>query len=73
MYRITVEAPGFKRYVRDNVQIRTGEIPRIDIALEVGTVTESIQVQGSAPLLDTETAQAGLVLSGDQLLKIPVS
>src|SRR5689334_6817967 len=36
MYRITVEAPGFKRYVRDGVQIRTGEIPRIDIAMEVG-------------------------------------
>ncbi len=73
MYRITIESPGFKRYLREGVQIRTGEIPRIDVQLEVGAVTESIRVEGSAPLIDTETAQAGLVLSGDQLLKIPVS
>jgi hypothetical protein len=73
VYRITVEAPGFKRYVRENVQIRSSEIPRIDVSLEVGAISESIKVEGSAPLLDTETAQAGLVLSGEQLLKIPVS
>jgi hypothetical protein len=73
MYRITIESPGFKRYLREGVQIRTGEIPRIDVQLEVGAVSESIRVEGSAPLIDTETAQAGLVLSGDQLLKIPVS
>jgi hypothetical protein len=73
MYRITIESPGFKRYLREGVQIRTGEIPRIDVQLEVGAVTESIRVEGSAPLIDTETAQAGLVLSGDQLLNIPVS
>lgn len=73
VYRIKMESPGFKRYVREGVQIRTGEIPRIDAQLEVGAVTESIRVEGSAPLIDTQTAQAGLVLSGDQLLKIPVS
>jgi Carboxypeptidase regulatory-like domain/TonB dependent receptor len=72
-YRITIESPGFKRYLREGLQIRTGEIPRIDVQLEVGAVSESIRVEGSAPLIDTETAQAGLVLSGDQLLKIPVS
>ncbi|HYI93722.1 MAG TPA: carboxypeptidase regulatory-like domain-containing protein [Bryobacteraceae bacterium] len=73
IYRVTIEAPGFKRYLREGLQIRTGEIPRIDVQLEVGAVSESIRVEGSAPLIDTETAQAGLVLSGDQLLKIPVS
>ena len=72
-YRITIESPGFKRYLREGVQIRTGEVPRIDVQLEVGAVSESIRVEGSAPLIDTETAQAGLVMSGDQLLKIPVS
>lgn len=72
-YRLTIEHEGFKRYVREGIQIRTGEIPRIDIQLEVGSLTESIQVSASAPLLDTETAAAGQVLSGEQLLKIPVS
>ena len=72
-YRLTIEAVGFKRYVQDRLQIRTGEIPRIDVTMEVGAVTESVKVEGSAPLLETETAAAGQVLSGDELLKIPVS
>ncbi len=50
----------------------TGETPRLDVVLEVGAVTESVQVSGAAALLETETSASGLVLSGDQLLKIPV-
>ena len=70
---MTVEAPGFKRYLRDGLVVRTGEMPRLDVQLEVGAVTESVQVTGAAPLLDTETATAGQVLDGDLLVKIPVS
>ncbi len=73
VYRMTIETAGFKKYVHDGIQIRIGEIPRIDVVLEVGAVTESVRVEGSAPLLETETAAAGQVLSGDMLLKIPVS
>jgi hypothetical protein len=72
-YRLTVEAPGFKRMVRNGITVRTGETPRIDVVLELGSVTESVNVSGSAPLLDTETATAGQVLDGDLLVKIPVS
>ena len=72
-YRLTVEAAGFKRYVRDGIVVRIGEIPRVDVALEVGAVTESVNVSGAAPLLETETAGAGQVLDGDLLVKIPVS
>lgn len=71
-YRLTIEAAGFKRHVRDGIQVRTGETPRIDVQLEVGAVTESIQVTGAPALLETETSASGLVLSGDILLKIPV-
>jgi len=35
-YQLTIEAPGFKRYVRAGVMIRTGETPRVDVQLEVG-------------------------------------
>ncbi|MCX6613295.1 MAG: carboxypeptidase-like regulatory domain-containing protein, partial [Acidobacteria bacterium] len=72
-YRITVEMAGFKKYLREGVAIRTGEIPRIDIEMQLGGVTETIQVTGGAPLLDTETSASGLVLSGETLVAIPVS
>ena len=72
MYQIKIEAAGFKTYVRDGVQLRTAESPRFDIALELGNVNESIQVTGSAPLLETETATSGQVMEGDTIQKIPV-
>ena len=72
-YRLTVETTGFKRYIREGIIIRTGEIPRIDVQMEIGGVTETVQVTGAPPLLDTETSASGLVLSGDTLVAIPVS
>ena len=64
---------GFKQYVRSGIIIRSGETPRIDVQLEVGAVSESVTVAGGTPLLDTETAESGQTLSGDELVKLPVS
>ena len=72
-YRLQVEAAGFKRYQRAGIVVRTGEVPRIDLQMEVGAVTESVSVTGAPPLLDTETSTSGQVLDGDLLVKIPVS
>lgn len=72
-YRLTVEMQGFKRHVQDGVTVRTGEIPRLDVRMELGNVTESVQVTGAPPLLETETSASGQVLSGDTLVAIPVS
>ena len=41
--------------------------------MQLGRVTETVQVSGGAPLLDTETLASGLVLSGETLGAIPVS
>src|SRR3954447_761765 len=71
-YSFTIEATGFKRYVREGMILRTSEQPRIDVKLEVGAVTESIQVQASAPLLETETTSTGQILEGSTIVKIPV-
>ena len=71
-YQLKIEAPGFKTHVRDGIQLRTGESPRFDVALEVGSVTENVQVTGTAPLLETETSTSGQVLEGGTIEKIPV-
>src|SRR5437762_1403194 len=41
-YRLDIEAPGFKRAVRDNVSLGAGTTLRLDIALEIGSVTETV-------------------------------
>jgi len=72
-YRLMVEVAGFKKYQRAGIVVRTGEMPRIDIQMEVGAVTESVSVSGAPPLLETETSTSGQVLDGDLLVKVPVS
>ena len=71
-YQLTIEASGFKRYLRDGIVLRTSEQPRVDVKLEVGAVTESIQVEGSAPLIETETTATGQILEGKTIVKIPI-
>jgi hypothetical protein len=71
-YQVSIEAAGFKKYVRAGVVLRTNETPRLDVQLEVGSVTESIQVTGAPPLLETETSATGGILEGDTIVKIPV-
>lgn len=71
-YTLTVEAQGFKRYVRNGVELRAAEQPRIDVRMEIGNVAESVEVTGAAPLLETETSVGGGLLEGETIVKIPV-
>ena len=71
-YQLSIEAAGFKRYVRDGIILRTNESPRIDVQLELGSVAESVQVTGAPPLLETETSVSGGILGVDTIVKIPV-
>ena len=57
-YEVAVEATGFKKFVQTGLVLRINESPRIDVQLEVGNVTESVKVDATAPLLETETAVA---------------
>ncbi|MDZ4800840.1 MAG: carboxypeptidase regulatory-like domain-containing protein [Bryobacteraceae bacterium] len=71
-YSITVEAAGFKTAVQRDIVLRINETPRINIQLEVGSVTESVNIQSKAPLLETETAGVGGVLESSVVQKLPV-
>jgi hypothetical protein len=62
-YKITVEANGFKKFVRDGITLAPAQTPRIDITLEVGAVTESIAVTAQASALNTETVDSSFALS----------
>lgn len=70
-YRVTVAAPGFKEYVREGLTLRSAEVPRVDIALEVGALTESVTVSSAAPLLNTENVVSSYDLPADVLVNTP--
>ena len=55
-YHLTAEAPGFKKYVNNNVRVTTNEREQIDIQLEVGSVDQSVTVSAEGSMLETATA-----------------
>ncbi len=72
VYHITVEAAGFKKSVRDNVQLRIGDRITLDFSLTLGNLSESVQVTGETPLLETASANLGLVMDQRRVQELPV-
>ncbi len=70
-YSVAAEAPGFKRFVRTGLELNVAGRLNIEITLEVGAVTETVQVTAEAPLLDTTTASGGRVLDNKQIMQLP--
>ena len=71
-YRLSAELAGFKRYVRE-MAAGANERLGVDIQMEVGAVTETINVTSQAPVLDTASASTGQVISSAQIENMPVS
>jgi hypothetical protein len=70
-YRVTIEAQGFKKLIQD-VELRTGDTLAVDGALQVGSLSESIEVSSAATLLETETSATGSVVAGSVLYDMPL-
>ncbi len=71
-YRVEIMAAGFRRSVRDGVEVRGGDVAALNVKLELGNLTETVQVSGSAALLETETSSTGTVLKGEYFAKLPL-
>jgi hypothetical protein len=72
-YTATIELPGFKKAIHENINLEVGQKARIDIILEVGAVTETVVV-GSAPqLLTTQEATTGGVIENRMVNQLPLS
>jgi hypothetical protein len=70
-YSVVAEAPGFKRFERKHVIVATQETVSLDLKMEIGSVSESVQVTEEVPLIDTSTASQGQVLDRQQLVDLP--
>ena len=71
-YEVTVEKPGFKLARETNLQLAVDQTARLDIVLQVGAVTESVEVQASVPLLNTETSSRGDVIAPSEIAEMPL-
>jgi hypothetical protein len=71
MYRVTAELAGFKRFVRDKVEVRVSESVELPIQMEVGAVTETVEVVATTPLLSTTDAALGQVIDQRRITELP--
>jgi hypothetical protein len=72
-YAVKVEAAGFKVFSGDNVQVQVAREVDLNLQLELGTATESVQVESTASLLNTESAAQGTVISQEKIVSLPLN
>jgi Carboxypeptidase regulatory-like domain len=73
VYSLSVAAPGFDTATTTNVEVQVGQIVREDLSLKVGSSTTTIQVTTEAPLISTDSATIGTVVSNEQLTSLPLN
>jgi outer membrane receptor protein involved in Fe transport len=71
-YTVSVEAQGFKKAVHDDVPLAVGERARNDFSLEVGQVTQVVEVKAAASGLETQQASPGSVVENRLVLDTPL-
>lgn len=72
-YTIAVEVAGFRRSVVGPFRLETNQTARVDVQLQVGQVTESIEVKDFAPALQTESTQTGATMDSKRLTDLPLN
>jgi Carboxypeptidase regulatory-like domain/TonB dependent receptor len=73
-YRVTVESAGFKKLIREGIEIQIGDKAALDVQLEPGALTDTVTVTGdSTPLLDTATASSGQVIDRRRISELPLA
>src|SRR5919201_4872633 len=72
-YRVAAELSGFKKIQREGIIVAVNTTVRVDLRLEVGTVQESITVQGESPVLQTDRTDTGRIIESKMVTDIPLT
>ena len=73
MYRVAAELSGFKKLVRENIEVRVGDRLTLDLSLEVGQMEETVSVTAESPILELASASAGQVIDEKRIALLPLS
>jgi hypothetical protein len=72
LYRVEAELTGFKKVVRDRVEVKVNTTVRVDLTLEVGNMSETVEVIQETPALQTDRADTGRLIEGRQVQELPL-
>ncbi len=73
IYNFTVEQSGFRKYERRSVQLQANENIRLDVALEVGNVSETVSVEASSAQVDTRSATVSQTVDSRRVVELPLN
>lgn len=71
-YRVTIEKDGFRTIRQTGLPLAVGQVARLDVVLQVGSVAESVEVNAQAILLDSETSSLATVIGSNQVKELPL-
>jgi hypothetical protein len=72
-YTVSVEANGFQKATAVQVSVVVNARQRVDFALQVGAVTETVEVTGAAAVLETDTSERGQVIGTQAVVELPLN
>src|ERR1035437_434839 len=70
-YTMTVTVPGFRTFKQSGIDLTVGRLPTIDVKLEVGAVAETVEVSGSATMVDTSQSKVAVTVQQEVLNNLP--
>ena len=73
LYRLTVQAPGFKQFVQENIKLDVASTLSINANLQVGQIAQSVTVSAAPPILETQTSSLGQVISNRSIVNLPLN
>ncbi len=72
-YVVSVEATGFRRLVQSGLALQINQQARLDLTLQIGQVSETLEVTAQAPLLEAESSSLGTVISEKLVNQLPLN
>lgn len=72
-YDLTIEVTGFKKHAQQGITVGVAQTIRIDVTLEIGSVTESVVVTAKAPMLKTESAEQSFNIDAERINSLPLN
>ncbi|MDQ2901682.1 MAG: TonB-dependent receptor, partial [Acidobacteriota bacterium] len=72
-YTLAVEAKGFQRQEVKGIEVQVNQQARIDLAMRVGEMTQTVEVQASAAMIQTESTDVGTVIDNKRFLDLPLT
>jgi len=72
-YSLEVSKEGFSKYLQSGIVLQVASNPTVEVALKVGAVTEQVQVEANAALVETQATGVGQVIDNQRVLELPLN